>query len=93
MTSFRVSDTEKPCEKCGGPLREAPARPYPVFTQLAFVASFVIFYLTYDKIHEKRAVVLLWTALQILLGVQLVRRRLQTRKRILRCIRCGLAVQ
>ncbi len=77
------------CPKCAGPLRERPLRRFPVVTQAIFGLSFIIFLMSYEKWKATPIVLYLWTAVQVGLGVALVRLRRLAHKRILICIRCG----
>lgn len=70
-----------------------PAHPYPVLLQTIFGLSFIIFLIFGDKIvalgHGNKTPLWIWSAVQIMLGVLLIRRRSQAKRRVYRCIRCG----
>jgi hypothetical protein len=77
------------CPKCGGPLALRPAHPYPIVVQVLFALSFIVFFLTAEKVKVYPTALGAWIVLQIGLGALLVRGRLRTRKRILQCVRCS----
>jgi hypothetical protein len=62
--------------------------PYPVLIHSLFGLSFVAFFFLFERVQQSRPIVWAWSALQVGLGILLVIRRLQARKRVLRCIRC-----
>ena len=103
MTSSKHSSTWNPsstddtgpesCTQCGGPLAWRQAHPYPVGWQLAFAVSAVAFWILFEKIRDNRTVIWSWCVLQAILGVPLIRGRIRSRKRILRCVRCTAAVR
>jgi len=76
------------CPKCGAPLRERQAYPYPVKSQILFALSFVFFLFAQDKIASNKIVLGAWCLFQIALGAWLIRGRLRARKRIYHCVRC-----
>lgn len=67
--------------------------PYPVALQILFAVSFVAFFFLAEKFQNEwrahRMWLWIWSGVQVLLGVLLVRARLRSRKRVLRCIRCS----
>jgi hypothetical protein len=85
-------DEEGDCPKCGGPLRWRQAHPYPLVRQALFGGSFVVFLFLFDRIHGNRWIVALWCALQILLGLALIRGRMLAKCQVLRCIRCSTSL-
>jgi hypothetical protein len=92
MTSSLRSDATEACPKCAGPTAWRKRYPYPVKTQIVFAASFILFLLFSDRIRAVPGAVGAWCVGQVALGFVLVRLRLRTRHRVLRCIRCGEAV-
>ena len=88
LPSTPLSPLTETCPKCGGPVRERPARPFPVALQLLFGASFALFLIFYSRLAEIKWAIWAWTAAQIVLGVFLMRARKKSHQRILICIRC-----
>ncbi len=80
------------CPQCGGPLAWRAVSGYPVVLQVVFGASFVAFLLLIGRLQGNIPALAGWTCAQALLGWVLVRARLRAKARILRCIRCGVAV-
>jgi hypothetical protein len=76
------------CPDCGRRLVSRALAPYPVWRQIAFAASFVIFLMVYDRFSGQKAVLAAWCVLQAALGYALVRGRLKARHRVYRCIHC-----
>ena len=69
------------------------AQPYPVIAQALFGLSFGVFMFFAEKLFANpahQAWIWVWAMVQVYLGIWLVRGRLKARRRILRCIRCGL---
>jgi hypothetical protein len=93
MTSFERFNQNEVCPHCGGSLAWRRMYPYPVLLQFVFAASFIGFIVLFDRISAHRLWLWLWTGAQAILGVFLIRSRLRTRKRILRCIRCNEALR
>lgn len=79
------------CPSCReeGRLVSRPAYPYPIWIQLIFGVSFVIFILMSSHLQGHREWVWAWSLAQLALGLLLIQRRLRARKTILRCIRCA----
>lgn len=72
---------------------ERPAHPYPVFMTALFGGSFLAFLALADTVRAfGTGVIWAWSIVQILLGAELMRQRLRARRRVSRCIRCGVAV-
>lgn len=92
MTELLKNDSTVPydggCEKCGGPLRERAAHPYPLLLQSIFGISFILFLTFYSKFSDQKRILWSWTALQLVCGVFLIKARKKANKRILICIRC-----
>lgn len=68
-----------------------PLRPYPVVTQIAFAVSFFAFLFTAEKIRANPSLkwaIWTWCVAQVILGIQLIRLRIQAKKTVLRCVRC-----
>ncbi len=66
--------------------------PYPLFSQVLFGLSFLVFWILSENQNLPPKVLVGWSIFQALLGVHLVRARLRARVLELRCIRCGLVV-
>lgn len=81
------------CPDCGGPLMERPEFPYPSGVQAAFGVSFVLFLALFNRVQQSRPAIWAWSALQIALGILLIRRRIRAKSRVLRCIRCEHALR
>ena len=88
MTLSERSDSKKICPQCENELVWRPYRPYPVLTQALFAVSFGLFLIFNAKIQTQRVLLWGWCAVQVALGSLLVYQRLQSRRRVLRCIRC-----
>ncbi|MGZ3697474.1 MAG: hypothetical protein ACXWPM_03185 [Bdellovibrionota bacterium] len=71
---------------------ERPAQGYPVLAQVLFGLSFVAFLIFNDRIHSQKIGITAWCLIQFALGVWLIRGRMRARRRISRCIRCGVDV-
>jgi hypothetical protein len=93
-TSLVKNLPESECSKCGGPVTERPAHPYPVALTAVFGLSFVafLFFSQHPVVRQHRPIVYAWTAAQATLGLLLIRARLRARKRVSRCIRCDAAL-
>jgi hypothetical protein len=87
MPQGRTQTTDD-CPKCGGELILRQKVPYPVLIYSLFGLSFMAFFFFYEQVQHNRPVVWTWSVVQVVLGILLTIRRVQSRKRILRCIRC-----
>lgn len=84
---------EEICEKCSGPMRLRNARPYPVLLQVLFGVSFAGFlWASTSKLLSPR-LSYAWTALEVVLGVLLVRARNASAKKVFICLRCGATLR
>ncbi len=89
LSSHSTHSTHCPRPQCNGVLVQKPKYPYPIWSQLAFGVSFITFVFAVDRYPLTRVGLAFWFALQVVLGIILVRQRIRTKIRILRCIRCG----
>ena len=80
------------CERCGGPLVWKQAHPYPVLLNILFGGSFIAFILLFSRFQAQRIVIYGWSLFQLVLGIFLVRGRLQARRRVLHCLRCNASL-
>lgn len=65
-----------------------PAYPYPIWLQTAFGLSFVVFLFVFQKLARTPLALWIWSGVQAILGGFLMRGRLRSKQRVLRCIRC-----
>ncbi len=76
------------CPQCQRPMLLAPLRPFPILSQLSFGLSFVIFMIFFDRVKQYGMLIWAWCLFQIALGLYLMRRRQQARRKIYRCVVC-----
>jgi hypothetical protein len=107
MTSSKPSDSEtsrpsdRPisatadeiCEKCSGPMRLRNARPYPVLLQVLFGVSFAAFLWASTSNRLSPRISYAWTAIEVVLGILLVRARSASAKKVFICLRCGATLR
>src|SRR5689334_20018859 len=81
-TPVTSSTADAVCEKCSGPMRLRNARPFPVLLQTLFGVSFAGFLWAQSAGKIPPRGLWIWSALQVVLGILLVRARYASAKKV-----------